>query len=197
MDRLMIYILICLSAIVPAMPLLALWLLLPAQRHHGWQFSCGAALFAIYLCCVAAVTGLPTLYYGFGFAPTINLIPFHHFLQDTMQFLLNILMFIPLGIFLPLLWDRFQSLKETAGFGFLLSLLIEISQLFCYRTTDLNDLFMNTLGAVLGWVLWKRLLQKSFRISVSSPRWIVAIVWLSVFIGQGYLSEFLWMQLYH
>lgn len=186
------------SYILALLPLLAVWFFLPAHRSVSHKFRFGTAIFAIYLCNVAAVTGLPTLRYGVQFDAAINLIPFHHFTADTMQFLLNILMFLPLGMLLPLLWERYGNLKETAVFGFLLSLLIELSQLFCFRLTDLNDLFMNTLGAILGWYLWKKLLQKhSCGEKGCSPWGVVALVWISAFLWQGFFSDFLWNQFYH
>lgn len=186
------------SYVLALLPLLAVWFLLPAHRGVSHKFRLGILLLTVYLCGVAAVTGLPTLRYGFQFDTTINLIPFHHFFADTMQFLLNIMMFLPLGIFLPLFWERCGRLKETAGFGFLLSLLIEISQLFCFRVTDLNDLFMNTLGSVLGWFIWKKLLRGySLHNTSCSPWSIVALVWVAALFLQGFVSDFLWNQFYH
>ena len=44
-----------------------------------------------------------------------------------------------------------------------MSLAIEICQLFCYRATDVDDLIMNTLGTLVGyliWLLYKRVFQK-------------------------------------
>lgn len=34
------------------------------------------------------------------------------------------------------------------------SFTIEICQLFCYRATDVDDLLMNTIGTVVGYVIW-------------------------------------------
>ena len=38
--------------------------------------------------------------------------------------------------------------------GACLSLVIEVCQLFNLRATDIDDLMMNTLGAVFGYLLW-------------------------------------------
>lgn len=44
--------------------------------------------------------------------------------------------------------------------GLLFSLLIEIGQIFTmYRQTDVNDLLMNTLGVMIGWVIGKYILK--------------------------------------
>ncbi len=64
----------------------------------------------------------------------------------------NIVLLAPLGFFLPLLWKKFRKAKKTILAGFLISLLIESSQLFLCRGTDVDDLILNTLGAALGYL---------------------------------------------
>lgn len=66
----------------------------------------------------------------------------------------NILMFGPLGFFLPLLWKCFRKLSKTVLFGFLVSLAIECSQLFLARGTDIDDLILNTSGVMLGYLVF-------------------------------------------
>lgn len=66
---------------------------------------------------------------------------------------LNILLFVPLGFILPLLWKEFRSRRTMCFTGFLLSLGIELAQLLNYRISDVDDLIMNTLGAWLGYEL--------------------------------------------
>ena len=67
----------------------------------------------------------------------------------------NIIMTIPFGIFLPLLYKPFRSFRRVAFAGFLYSLLIEISQFISGRGLfELDDLFNNTIGAMLGYWLY-------------------------------------------
>ncbi|MGL5315523.1 MAG: VanZ family protein [Peptostreptococcaceae bacterium] len=66
----------------------------------------------------------------------------------------NILMFVPIGFLLPLLWDKFQDFKKTVLLGFGISLLIEFTQLFLVRATDIDDLILNTSGAILGYLVF-------------------------------------------
>ena|SRR5207248_4272172 len=76
------------------------------------------------------------------------------FQQATM----NVLLFVPLGVFARCLWRR--GLFGTIALGFAASLLIEITQLtanfgtapFVYRIFDIDDLMNNTFGAALGWL---------------------------------------------
>ena len=78
--------------------------------------------------------------------------------QTFQQACLNVLLFVPLGVFARILWRR--GLTGTALIGFAGSLLIEITQVtanfgtapYAYRIFDVDDLMNNTLGAILGWV---------------------------------------------
>ena len=65
---------------------------------------------------------------------------------------LNILLFVPFGYLLPLLWKRADRWWKVVLCGFLLSLLIELTQLVTHLGMfDLDDLMNNSLGAFLGW----------------------------------------------
>jgi glycopeptide antibiotics resistance protein len=71
---------------------------------------------------------------------------------------LNVVLFVPLGIFARLLWKR--GVVGTTLLGFACSLLIEMTQLtanwgtvpFQYRIFDVDDLISNSTGAMLGWL---------------------------------------------
>ena len=65
--------------------------------------------------------------------------------------LLNVAMFVPLGFLLPLLGKPFRKWYVTIPAGFGASLAIELLQLAMGRgICDVDDLFCNTLGAVIG-----------------------------------------------
>lgn len=61
----------------------------------------------------------------------------------------NVAMFVPLGFFPALLWDRPRWWKSLL-IGFFASLFIEVAQLFVSRGSDVNDILLNTLGALCG-----------------------------------------------
>lgn len=68
-----------------------------------------------------------------------------------MNFLGNIFMFIPVGAILRTLTGKKQRpLQIFIGTG--ISLLIEVLQLFNMRGTDIDDVLLNTLGTILGWL---------------------------------------------
>ena len=61
----------------------------------------------------------------------------------------NALIFVPIGFFSNLLWRRPRWWKGLAV-GFCASFTIEFLQLFVNRSTDVDDLILNTLGAFAG-----------------------------------------------
>lgn len=66
--------------------------------------------------------------------------------------ILNILMFIPFGFMLPLLFKKCEKFYITYFLIFGMSLFIEISQLVSKRGLfEVNDLINNTLGGVIGY----------------------------------------------
>lgn len=74
------------------------------------------------------------------------------------NFLGNIIMFMPIGFFIPLLWEIPD--EKIIIVGFLFSLFIEVCQLFLNRGTDVDDLILNTLGTILGLLVYKFLYKK-------------------------------------
>lgn len=74
----------------------------------------------------------------------------------------NVLMFIPFGIFLPLLNKKFQRAKSCLAAGFLCSFIIEVLQLLSQRGYfQTDDILMNIIGTGIGFVILK-ILSKIF-----------------------------------
>ncbi|MCD8223108.1 MAG: VanZ family protein [Clostridiales bacterium] len=68
----------------------------------------------------------------------------------------NVLMFVPLGILLPLIFAGQRSLLVCGLTGCVCSTALECLQFVTQRGhCQLDDVVMNTLGAVLGWVLYR------------------------------------------
>ena len=89
----------------------------------------------------------------------INLEPITHMFDDYDAWLINIIgnvtMFIPVGFFCPYCFKNIDSISKTVRVGFFCSLLIEITQLpFFQRVSDIDDLIMNTTGALIGAVIY-------------------------------------------
>lgn len=132
-----------------------------SKVHLWWTF-----IFVLYLYLCIDVAGIGTIW-QIGTHKTIlrmdeiNLIPFSS--DGVLTYLLNVIMFMPFGFLLPLLWKNKRQTLKVVGLSFLFSFLIEFCQLFNLRATDVDDLIMNTLGGVLGfliWKMWTKLCQK-------------------------------------
>ncbi|PGT50531.1 VanZ family protein, partial [Bacillus thuringiensis] len=120
-------------------------------QHFLWVY-----VFQFYLSLVYKVTQIGTIwdigrYETLIRANQINLIPFAS--EGMTTYVLNILLFMPLGFLLPTIWPQFRRMKSTAYAGFGFSLAIELGQLLDNRITDIDDLSMNTLGAIIGYLL--------------------------------------------
>lgn len=79
------------------------------------------------------------------------------------EFAVNVALFVPLGLALPFVCKKISLLKATI-IGFSGSFLIELLQCFIdNRDSSIDDLICNTLGAVVGYLLYlliKRLFPK-------------------------------------
>ena len=150
-------------------------------------------LFCLYLAAVFSLVGIPNVTY---FRPelNLNLIPFRGIITDLKNSILNIALFVPLGLFLPLMWTRFRRFRPAAVFGFCLSLTIELLQMLTFRATDVNDLITNLVGTVIGFLLIKPVTDKCH--AAGEGRWdVYALCGLSfgiMFFLHPFLSPLLW-----
>lgn len=148
----------CLDAAIAAIIVIPLFLYINKRYFHDTKRTVGYILFSIYLSAMFAVVGLPDIRYV-RFSPHFNFIPFQYMFSDFTNSFLNVLLFVPLGIFLPLFWQRFRKCHSTVFQGFCTSLLIEVLQIFTFRATDVNDLMTNTMGTLIGWCTARTLLH--------------------------------------
>lgn len=119
----------------------------------------GSGLFGLSLSAILAVADVPALY-EMNFNASLNLVPFAGLWENAPQYLHSLLLFLPVGLLLPLLYRKFQRLSRCIVYSCLLSLTIELLHLFNFNVTDINNLLMNVLGAAVGYgifSLFKRL----------------------------------------
>ena len=94
----------------------------------------------------------------------MNLQPFFDFFRPeivrperaALLAVMNVVLFFPLGILIPVAWPRFRKFgwMLLAGAGF--SLFIETVQLIGrVGIFETDDLLFNTLGAILGFLFYK------------------------------------------
>ena len=90
-----------------------------------------------------------------NFLPLVYLFDY----PDPREILLNVIgntaMFIPLGIIWPSVFPKLRPFGRSMAAGIGCSLLIEILQLpFFDRVSDIDDLILNSLGFLVGYLLW-------------------------------------------
>lgn len=72
---------------------------------------------------------------------------------------LNILLFIPFGFLIPIIWKKRWNLWKIMLLGLAVSFCVEIVQLITrLGFADVDDLMNNTVGSGLGYLLYKRCL---------------------------------------
>ena len=170
-------------------PILALLLILPhtiisytRQKKINVRWETYIYGFVLYLICAYFMTMLPLPSEGyFDVIPPlieqVQLVPFNCFFETNLLrspvasavIIFNLFLTVPLGVFLRFLFGFKFGKTVLSGFAF--SLLCEITQitgLFFiypapYRVFDVDDLIINTLGAVVGYLifpLFSRILPK-------------------------------------
>lgn len=103
-----------------------------------------------------------------------NIIPFHNvyeYITGTNRFNVdiiihntigNILIFIPLGFFLPILFNKYNSLSKVFIVSLLLTCIIELLQFFLQLGQfDIDDIILNTIGGIAGYLIIKLLMKAS------------------------------------
>jgi len=140
----------------------------------------GLLLFAMFAAGLAALTVFPAYFWNIRhwraflegtrplFPPvdfhiqlqTLQLKPFQEILRafrgPWVMFLMlaNIGIFVPVGFFAALLWRKPRWWKSLLA-GFCSSVAIEFIQFFIGRNSDVDDVLLNTAGALAGfWVFW-------------------------------------------
>jgi glycopeptide antibiotics resistance protein len=68
----------------------------------------------------------------------------------------NFIMLVPLAIYLPVLYRRMSNIFVVVFTCLLVSVFIEVMQLFShYRSCDVDDVLLNTSGALMGYILFR------------------------------------------
>ena len=176
------------------------------NRRKGKPFPIKKALLLVMIVVWGVLTVFATLLRTDTGARALN---FHLFLawkeawngfslQGWLNIFLNIALFIPLGILLPLFSKRFRRSLPMLFTGTLLSFAIELAQfIFIKGISDIDDLFANILGTMLGWGIipsvmalaehkadWKKQFAKSIMIPV------IFLAAMAVIFGAYYIKPY-------
>lgn len=160
---------------------------MPTRRSQPAPILTALAL-VVYSAVMVALTMLKAFYViGWLWDPaeqrnrSLSLIPFNDFAETASWFgplfdyLGNLAFFVPFGVLVyMLLADARRPLLWATGCGLVFSLGVETAQyVFALGYTDIDDVIMNTLGALLG-ALVARLL---------GPRFYPVWIWLALLLG--------------
>jgi glycopeptide antibiotics resistance protein len=161
--------------------------------HRALRKSILYCLFCLYISAVFSLVGIPNVTY---FRPEVNLnlLPFVGILQDLKNSFLNVMLFVPLGVLLPVLCEGFRKPIPTVIFGAGLSIAVELLQMLTFRATDVNDLITNTVGTLLGFAIVKPLLGKWLPAGKgrSAPYLLIGLSFLVMFFVHPFLSPLIW-----
>lgn len=153
------------------------------KREWEWGKEIFFFLFVMFCIGVASQTIIPKWYMTIGEdgkqqlyiqhlegIRSINLIPFSTIFSylaisneqvsnwnqvSLINLLGNVLVFVPFGFFLPLIWRPFRKFSKLCWMSISIPLFIEITQLFIGRSTDIDDVILNALGIIFGFGLYK------------------------------------------
>lgn len=155
---------------VPALPIAVTFgvlvfaiqlVVLVRERSLTWTRAAVAAAIAVYAAGILANTVFP-IYLNptpkeEPWSPALALIPFHDY--ELLDALTNVVVFVPLGILIPLLMRR-PSWWAVLISAAVVSLTIELLQLAAQKffsgghVADVNDLIWNTVGGVIGYAIF-------------------------------------------
>jgi glycopeptide antibiotics resistance protein len=192
------------SLIIPLLAILATYQFIMRKKDKKSNtvttplHMAGACIFCFALIPILSVTNIPD-FTRFQWSADINLIPFLHVATDWLQYAMNVVLFIPFGFLLPMLWADFAKKRQTVVCGFLFSMAVEFVQLFTGRVTDINDLLMNTIGTILGFYLFalvKRIFPKVSAFTAGDhrkrePYACIAFAWFAVVFISHFTSPLL------
>ena len=124
--------------------------------------------------------------YGVNQSAGVNLVPLHTIYDYAFQTngqvsdwgmvsLLNlagnVFLFSPIGFFLPVIWRRLQSFQKIFWIGLGTTCLIEFVQYFIGRSSDVDDIILNTIGVLIGYwafILFEKIGFEAFVRKVSA-----------------------------
>ena len=197
---------ICIDTVSTAFVLLPVMVILFYTLFRQYRLRKKILIFtyAAYLSVVFTAVGIPAIN-TLTFNAEFNWIPIIDIINSPLEYMkntvLNILLFVPLGILLSAIWEEYASLKKVFLIGLGFSLMIEILQIFTFRLTDIDDLLTNTVGAILGYGLlnlyYKKFPKKSSKQVQTlgkkyEPFLVCGIVFLIMFTVQSLISGALW-----
>lgn len=107
---------------------------------------------------------------------SINLIPYSEPLilngkADFGELILNVLIFVPLGLYAGILFEKWNFAKKVALFSSI-SFLLEVSQyILGIGAFDITDIINNSLGGLIGLMIYKGV-EKVFKNRLKAQKFV-------------------------
>ena len=182
--------------VAAAVFIIPIWCVYNKLYFRSWKMTILYMVFGFYLTAVLALVGFPNIM-SLKVELTVNIIPFVYMIDDFVNACLNVLLFVPFGFFLPVLWKEFRNAKKIFIAGFAMTSFVEIAQIFTGRTTDINDIITNIAGTLIGYLIayWftgvftRRIVKNSKK---NDFYIICASVVFIMFFFQPFISSLLW-----
>lgn len=118
----------------------------------------------------------PSDEYRYNLAPFAEIKRYTSYIQEIgavyviINLVGNVICFMPLGFVLPILSHRRWGVFRITCVSFLSSLLIELTQLVSkLGSCDVDDIFMNTCGGLLGYILFL-ICTKMYHVTAGNKR---------------------------
>lgn len=158
-------------------PALIIFLIYKFKKNFSFEYLIICSIFYFYLITLIEILFFPiytSIVPNYIFKFDINLVPLNTVLEmykfGMLNFLKqivgNVIIFIPFGFLLPLLFTKYDKFKKILIFAIFTSSFVEIFQLIIgylinnsYRKTDIDDILLNVIGTIIGYVAY-RLLNK-------------------------------------
>lgn len=131
------------------------------KKRKGFSWKCvPEVFFCIYGVLLLKLVGIFSLHFSLDGIISYNLIPFIG--SSFIPVLLNFALFLPYGFLLPVVFTLCRwNWKKVLCVGASTSLTIELLQMFGGRYAEIDDFLINTLGALVGYLLYAGL--RNFR----------------------------------
>ena len=145
------------------------------KRQKHWLREGVMLLFFLYCVSIFSQTIIPNYYFENGrivldtataysrsnFTPLNTILLFYYQLNGPFAHIAfynlagNIVLFIPFGFFIPLLWPKFRGWVIMHVVAFVIPVFIECTQYFIGRSIDVDDVLLNAIAIVIGFVFYK------------------------------------------
>lgn len=142
---------------------IVLWLLINGYEHINSKKINNKKIVTIFLLYIACLIHMAILSRPIGSISQIDLIPFNT-PGGTRYIILyaaaNVVIFVPLGILLPVVFSKMRNMGRSVFTGFILSFIIETCQLIlCCGVVQTEDIIMNTLGTAIGYLIYREIVK--------------------------------------